>query len=134
MTLRHQRNDARKEVSMRPLTRMSVTLAGALVLCGGATASAAGLPVMEVKVPFPFVVNGQTLPAGRYMVEEEDGSILLLRGEKDNRASTLASTIAIDGRDPAGAVPMLEFTHNENQYRLSSIWEPGREGWSVVHR
>jgi hypothetical protein len=117
---------------MRSVMRKSVLLAGAFLLFAGATASASGWNVMEVKVPFSFVVNGHTLPAGRYTVEQEGGSALLLRGEKDNHAAAFAMTVAASGQDPAGPRPTLTFTRHENQYRLSSVWESGSEGWSIV--
>ena len=119
---------------MRSIMRKSVMLAGVFLVFAGANASASDWNVMEVKVPFPFVVNGQTFPAGQYMVEEEDGSALLLRGEKGNHAATFVTTIPASGQEPAGTKPALTFTRDENQYRLSSVWESGSEGWSIIGR
>ena len=51
---------------MRSILRNSVILAGVFLLFAGANASAALVNVLEVKVPFSFVVNGQSFPAGRY--------------------------------------------------------------------
>jgi hypothetical protein len=121
---------------MRSIMRKSVMLAGAFLLFAGATANAAASNLMEVKVPFSFVVNGQSFPAGQYMVERDDmGSpVLLIRGEKRNHAAAFVSTLPAVGQDPAGTVPALTFTRYENQYRLSGIWESGSEGWSVIAR
>ena len=120
---------------MRSIVRKSVMLAGALLLVAGANANAADGYSFEVKVPFPFVVTGQTFPAGQYMIEEQaNGSCLLLRGEKGNHASTFLITTRASRQDPPGTKPALTFTRNENQYRLSSVWESGSEGWSVVAR
>lgn len=121
-----------REVSMKSIMRKSVLLAGAFLVLGSANANASGWNVLEVKVPFPFVVNGHTLPAGQYMVEQEGGSALLLRGEKENHAALFAMTVSASGHDPAGTKPTLTFTRHENQYRLSSVWRSSNEGWSVI--
>jgi hypothetical protein len=121
---------------MRSMMRKSAVLAGACLLVAGATANVAASSVLEVEVPFSFVVNGRTLPAGHYMVERDElsPSVLLIRGEKGNHSATFVSTIPAGGQDPAGTVPTLTFTRHENEYRLSSVWESGSEGWSVTGR
>jgi hypothetical protein len=120
---------------MRSIMRKSAMLTGAFLLFAGANANASEGYAFEVKVPFPFVVTGQTFPAGQYMVEEQaEGSVLLLRGEKDNHAVTFLMTTRASRQDPAGTKPALTFTRDENQYRLSSVWESGSEGWSVMDR
>ena len=121
---------------MRSILTKSVILAGVFLLFAGANANAALLDVLEVKVPFPFVVNGQSFPAGRYSVERDDltSSVLLLRGENGNHAAAFVSTVPAGGQDPAGRVPVLTFKRYENQYRLSNVWESGSQGWSVIGR
>jgi hypothetical protein len=120
---------------MRSIVRTSVMLAGAFLLFAGANASAADGYTFEVKVPFPFVVTGHTFPAGQYMVEEQaNGSSLLLRGEKSNHAATFLMTTHASRQEPAGTKPALTFTRDENQYRLSSVWESGSEGWNIIGR
>ena len=121
---------------MRSIMTKSVVLAGAFVLVAGAAANAAMSDVVEVKVPFSFVANGQSFPAGQYMVERDDlsSSVLLIRGEKGNHTAALVATIPAGGHDPAGTVPTLVFKRGENQYRLSSVWESGEEGWTVNGR
>ena len=119
---------------MRSIMRPSVMIAGAFLLFAVANANASEGYAFEVTVPFPFVVTGQTFPAGQYMVEEQaEGSVLLLRGEKGNHAVTFLTTTRASRQDPAGT-PALTFTRDENQYRLSSVWESGSEGWSLVKR
>jgi len=120
---------------MRSIMRPSVMLAGAFLLFAVANANASEGYAFEVTVPFPFVVTGQTFPAGQYMVEEQaEGSVLLLRGEKGNHAVTFLTTTRASRQDRAGTPPALTFTRDENQYRLSSVWESGSEGWSLVKR
>jgi hypothetical protein len=120
---------------MRSIMRWSAMLAGAFLLFAVGNANAAEGYSFEVNVPFPFVVTGQTFPAGQYMVEEQaGGSSLLLRGEKGIHAVTFLTTIHATRQEPAGTKPALTFTRDENQYRLSSVWESGSEGWRVMGR
>jgi hypothetical protein len=83
---------------------------------------------VEARVPFPFQVQGQTLPAGRYLVENDGTGVVRIVGERGNRASLFAMTIPASGHDPAGNKPSLTFKRSETVYRLSSIWESGTDG------
>jgi hypothetical protein len=124
---------------MRSITKKSMVLAGAFLLVAGATTHAAAASVVEVKVPFSFVVHGKNFPAGQYMVETNDqSSVLLIRGEKkENRTAYALAAITPDRRhDPAGQVPALSFKRDDetNQYRLSSVWDSEGEGHSLTGR
>ena len=101
----------------------------AALLCVGA-AGAARAESLDVKIPFPFVVHGETLPAGDYRVET-DGPIVLLRGEHGNRMSVILITTPAAGQDPAGDAPVLTFKRGETQYRLADIWESANRGGTV---
>ena len=117
----------------RVLSRATLLAAGLLALTGG-TARAA---VIDVKVPFPFVVKGQQFPAGEYRLQRDqtDSSVVLIRGEKGNAAAAVfVLTTPAAGNDPAGDKPALTFNRYENQYRLSGIWEPGDQGREVSTR
>lgn len=115
--------------------KKSVLFAGVFLGLASGTARASSLGVLEVKVPFPFVVNGQTLPAGQYMVRRDDidSSVLLIRGENGNPAVAFVTTMTAAGRDPL-KTPALSFTVHDKQYWLSNIWESRRDGQSVVGR
>jgi hypothetical protein len=118
---------------MKSVMRKSVLLAGAFLVCTVASASASW-NVMEVNVPFAFVVNGHTLPAGQYTVEQEDGTAVLIRGERDNHAAAIVMTVAAGEHDLSEVKPTLTFTRDENHYRLSSLQESPSEGWTVISR
>ena len=66
---------------MRTMMRYAIPVAA--ILIGAAGRAQAGTPLMEAVVPFPFIVNGHTMPAGKYTVERDDvaSSVLVLRGE-----------------------------------------------------
>jgi hypothetical protein len=108
----------------------SVMRKSVLVLAGGSV----GAAVLRVKIPFPFVVEDQTLPAGEYSVQsvEADPSMLLIRGEKGITAKALVLTMPVAGTDPAGEKPALTFTRYETQYRLTDVWESRARGRAIV--
>jgi hypothetical protein len=113
------------------MTKKAVLFAAGLVMVAGGTASAA--PV-DVKVPFPFIVQGKTMPAGEYRVESDsdDPSVWLIEGEKGTHAGTFVLTRVASGHDPAGDEPALTFAKNEDQYQLVGIWESRAKGQEVT--
>jgi hypothetical protein len=123
---------------MRAAIRKSLSVAVVVLgfgLCAGS--AQAGQEEVIVKVPFPFVVQGRSLPAGKYVVSRvsEDRSALVIRGEDANRRSiAIFLTMPADGHDPAGDKPALTFSRFENGYRLSTIWESASEGQRTVSR
>ena len=84
------------------------------------------------KVPFPFVVRGEEMPAGNYSVTADNG-ILTIRG-MENRSASFAIAMPADGHDPAGDDPSLVFVRYENQNLLSQIWESRTDGLSILQR
>jgi alkylation response protein AidB-like acyl-CoA dehydrogenase len=132
MTGSHQRrDDAHEEVRMLAVTKKAAWLAVAVLVLYGGTARAAEV---EVKVPFPFMVHNQVLPAGTYLVERESADTLLIRGEKGARAGAFSLTIPASGHNPAGNQPSLEFTRGESEYVLSNVWESGHDGQTIIAR
>ena len=110
-------------------TRATLLTAGFL-LCAGSPARA---DVVEVKVPFPFVVHGRTLPAGQYRVEYDpaESSVLVIRGEHGTKADTMTLTIPARKPDPVDGKPALAFKHGENGYELVDVWESNDQGQEV---
>ena len=116
---------------MWSVTKKALLLTAGLVMFVGGTASAA---TVDVKVPFPFLVQGRTMPAGQYRVQTDtiDPSVLLIRGENGNKAGMFVLTQTAAGRDPAGDTPALTFNRYENQYRLVGIWESVGQGHEIM--
>jgi hypothetical protein len=114
---------------MKSIIVKSGLIAAALVVGAAAAARADSL---DVKVPFPFEIHGQTLPAGEYRVNT-DGRIVQLRGEHGNKSSAIFITSPASGQDPAGETPVLIFTRDETQYRLADVWESAFRGGVVVN-
>jgi hypothetical protein len=113
-------------------TMRNLMLAAGAVVLGATTAGAATSTIFEGEVSVPFVVNGTTFPAGKYTVQRESSSILLIRGEKKNHAAAYVATLPDDGRDPAGAQPALVLKEVEGKYQLTGVWESSSEGWDIV--
>jgi hypothetical protein len=105
---------------------------GAMLLL---SASAAGAEeVARVKVPFAFVVHGQTLPAGWYDVRtvQADPSVVIVEGHKDARLRAMVLTIADNEPGRPGDPPALTFVRREGQYALSVIHETGDYGREIL--
>jgi hypothetical protein len=114
---------------MRSAIVKSAMLGASLFLASG-TAHAG--EALEINVPFSFLVNHETFPAGHYRVEEDSlagPSILLIRGMKTPQ-STFVLTQTASGRGPNK--PALQFERHENKYRLSTVWESPIDGQSLV--
>jgi hypothetical protein len=111
-----------------PKLKKSIVLAAGLF--GSFVGTAHAQETVFVNVPFPFVVRGEEMPAGRYDVTTAEG-VVAIRG-LNNRAETVAITLPADGRDPAGRLPALVFVRNGDRYRLSQIWESSEDGFSIL--
>ena len=109
-------------------------LVGVVCLAGASGTAYAGVTdVLEVKIPFAFVVGEQTLPAGEYRIQRDDYSTgaLVIRSEH-GAASAILNTRPARGAVPSTDQPALEFKHVENQYLLSNVWMPDGVGAAVT--
>jgi hypothetical protein len=114
---------------MRFATPSLLVTTALLGLCAG---EASAQTFVVAKVTFAFSLHGQRLPAGTYEIREAgtSGGVISVRGEYNNKMSfTFAQPVI--GRDPAGDRPALVFTHHDDGYQLSEIWESATEGVTV---
>jgi hypothetical protein len=114
------------------MRRILVIGLGALMCLAATAGSARAQDTLEVKVPFSFLVNGRTMPAGNYTISRDNfaSSVWLIRGDK---GGAFVATVPSAGHDPAGNQPSLSFVRHENQYKLSTIWESARDGLMLVN-
>jgi hypothetical protein len=112
---------------MKSVIRNAALLAAAVLVLGGGKAWA---QTEEVKVPFPFVVHGVTMPSGTYRVQRE-GDALEIQGEHGTKSAVFVGTTPATGHDPAGNQPALTFNHHDNQYWLSGVWTSAEDGLAV---
>lgn len=115
-------------------TMMRYAIPVAAMLFGAAGRAQAGTPLMEAVVPFPFVVNGHTMPAGKYTVERDDvaSSVLVLRGEGKHHPETFVPAIHEETRPNADRHPTLTFERTGDQYRLKQVRDDESERWDVT--
>jgi hypothetical protein len=106
-------------------------LLGCLLLLTAGAAMAG--PVVTVRVPFPFMVRDQVLPAGDYRVERAgvDPAVLIIKGEHGVHAMVITSSVEAHGKDPAGDQSALVFTREGNSYRLKDVWEDRDDGQEI---
>ena len=114
---------------MLSILKKSSVAAAVLVLLGSGTARAG---TIEVKVPFSFVVNGQTLPAGEYFLERQGIDVMFIRGEKTSAPGVFVMTEPASGNDPAGSKPSLTFKPHQKEHELVGIWESHDQGFTVL--
>jgi hypothetical protein len=126
----HQQILPRLEQIMRIIKTSSMF---AVVFLGLFVSSARAQGVITATVPFPFVADHREFPAGRYEIRnlENAGTVLAIEG-MNNKSGAFVFTMAAGGGDPAGNEPSLVFTHTENRYELSQIWESPTVGHELT--
>jgi hypothetical protein len=113
------------------LTKSLIGALAAVVMSAGVASAA---DVLEAKIPFPFVVNGKSFPAGEYTIERANGgsSVLLIRGDHGNRTAAFVGTRPADEHAPTSQMPSLQFKKHENGYRLTAVWDSPTDGRDVM--
>jgi hypothetical protein len=102
----------------------------AAVMVGVFVGSARADEGMHVRVPYPFLVAGQVMPAGQYSFSTTPGGSLLIRGIGATKAAIFTHTVTLGSHDPAGNVPSVVLQRYENQFRLAQVWENGDSGFA----
>jgi hypothetical protein len=117
-------------------TLLKKTILFAAIITGLSTAPALAEDVARVKISFPFVVSGHTLPAGEYEIRSDDvnAGVLYILGVKGTKGQAIVPTITEYGHNPAGHDPSLTFVRHENEYRLSAVWETGNYAREIPTR
>jgi hypothetical protein len=100
------------------------------------SAAAAQAETLDVKIPFPFTVGTQKMPAGVYRIERDTlraPSVVLIRGEHGNKAQIMVETTPLTGVRSLDTASLV-FVPDENANRLTAIWESTGSGWEVQTR
>jgi len=103
------------------------------VLLLAAGAGAARAEIVQAKVPFDFVVRGETFPAGNYLLERDidQPEVLFIRPAAGGHPRVVVFTEPAGDRDPAGEQSALRFSRHGSQYWLDDVWSSRDEGWQV---
>jgi len=111
------------------------TLAAFVIGLAAAGAVSAQSVTVRAKIPFSFVVNGTTLPAGEYTLRQENSpGTMIIRGTDHGVG---AMTVVAPPSAPARVEnPGLVFHAYGNQYFLFQIWTSGDQGSQIprTHR
>ena len=104
----------------------AVALLLALITFEAGTAVAQSDQRFKINVPFPFVLNGQTLPTGRYVIERTDpGRPNLVTLKKDDgRIVRLVLAQRVE-KDLASTTSSLIFIRREGKHYLFQVWNAG---------
>lgn len=103
----------------RKFFRMLVVSFGAAVLAAAATA---GEPDhLVVNIPYDFVVNGKTLPAGKYNVKRNSDSDLHLLSISSFENHAYIVTMTTDVNDVRESQPHVTLIRNGDQSVLTKI-------------
>ena len=71
---------------------------------------------MNVSVPFPFVVAGQSFDPGDYRVSESDSGVVTVQGN-----GKAAVVISLPEGEARGEAPSVRFTSNASREYLSGV-------------
>jgi hypothetical protein len=108
------------------MKRQVFTLVGVLSLLVSAGSAFAQTTKIKVDVPFNFVVNRTTMPAGTYTIADVGvGSTLVVRGT-DNRSVKLVNASYDHASKPSDRTKLV-FRCYGNRYFLSQIWMEGSD-------
>jgi hypothetical protein len=110
------------------MKRQMLSLVGVLaLLLVGASANAQTIKV-KASVPFDFIVNGQTLPAGQYTVDSfgvMDGKTLMLRNG-DAKQNLIVQAISTESLKPSEKTKLV-FHRYADRYFLAEVWVEGND-------
>jgi hypothetical protein len=104
--------------------KLLITVALALL---GTTAASAQTVNVKTTVPFSFIVNRATLPAGEYSVSSVDdqGTAIAIRNLKSKTTNLVLSNACVSGK--SANKTKLIFHHYADRYFLSQIWMEGND-------
>jgi len=86
---------------------------------------------LRANIPFSFVVNGATLPAGDYTLRQQDSQRTMNIRETDNSVGgfTLVAPMTTESARPGTA--RLVFHRYGNEYFLSQVWTGDDQGEKI---
>ena len=110
------------------MKRQVLTLVGVLSLLLAAGSAFAQTIKVRADVPFKFIINKETLPAGQYTIESFgslDGRTLSIRSA-DMNAKAMVRANSVQSRQAAEETKLV-FQRYGDRYFLSQIWVAGRK-------
>jgi hypothetical protein len=100
----------------------------AIAVTGAALpAFAADTDPIHVTVPFAFKAGKASLPAGEYVVIEEDSGVIIIKGNKGS-----AMVLGMSGAENTSEKAGMSFERNEKGYVLKTVHGWGRITSSIL--
>ncbi len=104
------------------------TLAAFVIGLAAAGAVSAQTVTLQAKIPFSFVVNGKSLPAGEYAVFQGSApGTMMIRGA-GNGAGALTRVVPPSDPSAHAGTARLVFHRYGERYFLSQIWTGADQG------
>ncbi len=117
------------------MKRQMLTLVGVLGMLLAAGSASAQTIKVKADVPFNFIINKATLPAGEYTlmsVGSESGRTLSIRSaDKQNQALVLANHV--ESRTACDKTKLI-FNRYGDRYFLSQVWVAGNDSGHQLPR
>jgi hypothetical protein len=117
------------------MKRQVLTLIGVLSLVLAAGSALAQTINVRADIPFKFVINKQTLPAGQYSIKTlnaSSGRTLLIRSD-DSKTASMVSSDSVQSFKPADQTKLV-FRRYGDRYFLSQVWVAGQESGHELPR
>ena len=113
--------------------KRNLLITAALALLGTMAASAQTVNV-KTSVPFSFIVNQATLPAGEYSVSstDEQGKVIAIRNLNSKTTNLVLSNTCESGK--SASKTRLIFHHYAGGYFLSQVWIEGDDRGREIPR
>jgi hypothetical protein len=104
------------------------TLAVFAILLAGAGIISAQDQALRAHIPFSFVVNGATLPAGEYTVRQPYSPHAMTIRDTGNGVQEFTLVVPTTGQLTQPGTPRLVFHRYGDQYFLSQVWSSSGQG------
>jgi hypothetical protein len=109
------------------MKKQALTLAGALILLLAAGSAFAQTIHVRGSIPFDFIVDKETLPAGQYTIDSiglmSDGRTVAVR-DADAKPKAMINANSVQSSKPS-AKTKLVFVRYGDRYFLSQVWLAG---------
>jgi hypothetical protein len=107
-----------------------------LILLVAAPATAQAIKLTEFQIPFSFIIDGRSLPAGTYTIErlDQSKSETLIMKNSAGRTMRIFFTQRVEAEDYK-EVALLVFNRYGDEHIFSQIWGTGeRSGRQLLDR
>lgn len=110
------------------IVKVSMLLGAAVMVLGIASSARAGEEVVA-KVPFEFIVGGVRLPAGKYLVTQNQALVSIASTDRRHFAFVLMNPMS---SDEAGPAPRLVFDRIGEDHFLAQVVAGDKVGSEIL--